>query len=87
MQKLGPWPLVFLMVCLLLAALFAAGQAITTAWLSAFPERASQLGSLEIEFWSYAAVAAILVVVDLGLLVRLMRRINEGRSPSGCSRD
>lgn len=82
MWKLVPWRLVFLMVCLLLAAFLAVGQAITFAWLSAFPERASQLESLEIKFWSYAVVAAVLVIIDLGLLVRLVRQIKEGRSRS-----
>jgi TRAP-type C4-dicarboxylate transport system permease small subunit len=71
------WKLVFLMVFFLLAAFFAVGQAITAAWLSAFPERAAQLKSLEIKFWSYAAVAVVLVIIDLGLLVRMVRQINE----------
>ena len=57
-----------------LAAFLAAGQAVTFAWLSAFPERASQLESLETRFWGYATVSAILVIVDLILLVRLVRR-------------
>ena len=68
------------MVCLLLVAFLAVGQAITFAWLSAFPERASQLESLEIKFWSYSALAAVLVIIDLGLLVRLVRQIKERRS-------
>jgi hypothetical protein len=80
MRKFGPWRLVFLMVGLLLAALFAAGQAVTFAWLSAFPERASQLESLEIKFWSYAAVSAALVIIDLVLLVALVRQINKDTS-------
>jgi len=67
------------MVALLLVAFLAVGQAITFAWLSAFPERASQLESLEIKFWSYAAIAATLVLIDLGLFVRLLRQIKERR--------
>lgn len=82
MWKLIPWRLVVLMVVLLLAAFLAVGQAITFAWLSAFPERASQLESLEIKFWSYAAVAVALVLIDLGLLVRLVRQIKERRRHS-----
>lgn len=74
MQKLSPQRLVLLMVGLLFAALLAAGQAITMAWLSAFPERVSQIPLLELKFWSYSAVAAVLVIIDLGLCVRLMRR-------------
>jgi hypothetical protein len=30
---------------------------------------------LEIKFWSYATVSAVLVAIDLGLLVRLIRQI------------
>lgn len=75
MQKIIPWRLVWLMIGLLLAAFLAAGQAITFAWLSAFPERASQLHTLEIKFWSYATLAVVLVIIDLGLLVRLIRQI------------
>lgn len=79
MWKFVPWRLVLLIVVLLLAAFLAVGQAIAFAWLSAFPERASQLESLEIKFWSYAAVAAGLVLIDMGLLVRLLRQIKERR--------
>lgn len=49
----------------------------TLAWLSAFPEQASRLGSLEWRFWSYAALFLVLVVVDLRLawvLRRVLRR-------------
>lgn len=80
MWRFMPWRLVFLMMGLLLAAFLAAGQAITFAWLSSFPERASQLASLEIKFWTYAAVSAVLVVIDLGLLLRLIRLIRDRRS-------
>ena len=82
MWKLIPWRLVFLMMGLLLVAFLAAGQAITFAWLSAFPERASQLDSLEIKFWSYAALSAALVIIDVGLLVRLIRQIKDRRKKS-----
>jgi len=77
-----PWRLVFLMVGLLLAAFLAAGQAITFAWLSSFPERASQLESLEIKFWSYAVVSAVLIVIDLALFVYLVRQIKDRRRRS-----
>jgi hypothetical protein len=70
------------MVVLLLAAFLAAGQAITFAWLSSFPERASQLESLEIKFWSYAAVSVALVAIDLALLVRLIKEIRIRRASS-----
>lgn len=86
MWKFVPWRLVFLMVVLLLAAFLAVGQAITFAWLSAFPERASQLESLEIKFWSNAAVAAALVLIDLGLLVHLVRQIKDRRHCSNTAK-
>ena len=73
MWKPARWQLVILIVGVLVAAILAAGQAITLAWLSAFPERASQLKSLEIKFWSYVVISAVLVVIDLGLLIRLVR--------------
>jgi heme/copper-type cytochrome/quinol oxidase subunit 2 len=82
MWKIIPWRLVLLMVCLLLAAFLAAGQAITFAWLSAFPERAPQLEALELKFWSYAAISFALVVIDFGLLVRLVRQVKARRSNS-----
>jgi membrane protein implicated in regulation of membrane protease activity len=77
MRKIVPWRLVWWMIGLLLAAFLAAGQAITFAWLSAFPEQASRLHTLEIKFWSYATLAVVLVIIDLGLLVRLIQQIRE----------
>ena len=77
MWKFAPWHRVLLMVVLLLVALFAVGQAITFAWLSAFPERASQLHELEVKFWSYIALAVVLVIIDLGLLVRFVRQVRQ----------
>jgi membrane protein implicated in regulation of membrane protease activity len=79
MWKLIPWRLLFLIVGLLLLALLAAGQAITFAWLSSFPERASEIGSLRIKFWSYATISVVLIFVDLALAVRLFRRIRDSQ--------
>jgi len=79
MSKLIPWRRVLVIVVLLIAAFLAAGQAITFAWLSAFPEQASQLGSLQLKFWSYTAAAVILVLIDLVLAVRLVRQMRELR--------
>jgi hypothetical protein len=76
MWKLKPWWLVFVMICIFLAACFCAAQAVTFAWLSSFPGRASQFKSLEIKFWSYAIAAVVLIVIDFGLFVRLVRQIN-----------
>ena len=79
MWKLIPWRLLFLIVGLLLVALLAAGQAITFAWLSSFPERASELESLRIKFWSYTTISVVLIFVDLILAVRLVKRIRDSR--------
>lgn len=70
--------LVLLMLLLLFGALFAAGQAVTFAWLSAFPERASQLDSLAFKFWIYAALCVVLLLVDFGLLIEIIRRRRKG---------
>jgi membrane protein implicated in regulation of membrane protease activity len=77
--------LLFLILALLLLALVAAGQAITFAWLSSFPERASQFASLEIKFWRYTIVAVVLVLIDLVLLVRLIGQIKNKRSNSSAA--
>lgn len=69
----------FALLFLFLAALFAAGQAITFAWLSSFPEQAPQLESLEIKFWSYTVLSASLFIIDVVLLLRLKRQIAEQR--------
>ena len=74
--------LLFLILALLLLALLAAGQAITFAWFSSFPERASQLASFEIKFWCYTMVTLVLVLIDLALLVRLIGQIKDKRSSS-----
>jgi membrane protein implicated in regulation of membrane protease activity len=79
MWKRIPWRLVILIVALLLVACFAAGQAVTFAWLSSFPERASQLESLRAKFWSYTVVSAVLLLISLALGVRLFNRIQEIR--------
>ena len=68
------WRLVLVMLALLAAAILAAGQAITIAWLSSFPERASQVSSLEKQFWMYAILSAVLFIIDLALLVLRMHK-------------
>jgi hypothetical protein len=74
MKKIPAWFLIVVMISLLLAAFFAAGQAIAMAWLSALQGQASQIESLELRFWSYVAISAVLLIVDLGLLVHTIRR-------------
>jgi membrane protein implicated in regulation of membrane protease activity len=71
---------VLLILGLLVAAFLAAGQAITFAWLSSFPERSSQLQSLEIKFWSYAVISAILLLIDLVLIARVAKQIRDRRN-------
>lgn len=82
MLKFVSWRLLLLILVLLLAAFLAAGQAVTFAWLSSFPERASQLPSLERKFWAYSASAAALLMVDIWLSVRLVRDARRRRSAS-----
>lgn len=83
-MKIQTSRLALAMVFLLFVALFAAGQAITFAWLSAFPERASQLDSLTFKFWAYAGLCVVLILVDLGLLIEIIRRkrkVSRGGTP------
>ena len=80
MRKIMPLQLVFLIVILFITAFLAAGQVITFAWLSSIPERAIQLESLEIKFWSYAVLSVSLFMVDVVLLVHLVKQISERRS-------
>jgi hypothetical protein len=54
--------LLALLCAVAVATFFSLGQAITFAWLSAFPEQASRLESLAWRFWSYAALSLVLVV-------------------------
>ena len=64
------------LLCVVAVATFlSAGQAITFAWLSAFPEQAPRLGSLEWKFWSYAALSLVLAVVDLKLVWMIVRKV------------
>ena len=74
-----PWRLVLLALGLALAAFLAAGQAVTFAWLSSFPERASQLQSLETKFWGFAALSVVLGAAALALFIRVIKKINERR--------
>jgi heme/copper-type cytochrome/quinol oxidase subunit 2 len=83
MKKYTPWPLVLLIVTLLFAAILAAGQAITFAWLSAFSEREFHIHSLEIKFWSYAIASVVLVLIDLALLVLLIRQNKKSKESKG----
>lgn len=82
MREIAPWRQVLLIFAALLAALFAAGQAIAFAWLSAFPEQVSQLESLRTRFWTFAAASAFLLVFDAVLLLNLVRKIKSWRNRS-----
>jgi hypothetical protein len=64
----------FLVIALFLASCLAAGQAITFAWISSFPEQASRLESLEIKFWGYAALSIALFVIDIFVILRVLKR-------------
>jgi hypothetical protein len=77
-ESAGQWGvgrLIALLCTVAVATLFSLGQAITFAWLSAFPEQASRLESLEWRFWSYAALALVLLVVDIRIVWIILRRV------------
>ena len=71
--------IIILVALLLIAAIFAAGQAVTFAWLSNFPERAGQIESLKIKFWSYAVLSGAFFAIDGALLVYLSRQLRKRR--------
>lgn len=77
MKKITSLQLMFVIVILCIAAFLSAGQAIALAWLSSFPERVTQLKSLEIKFWSNAVLSVSLFLVDVILVVRLLRQPSE----------
>jgi H+/Cl- antiporter ClcA len=69
--------LVVLVLLLLVAGLFSAGQALTFAWLSAFPDRAAQLPALEARFWAFVSLAVVSLSIAVFLVTRLVRRLND----------
>ncbi len=76
-KKRPTWLFVLLILILFLAILFSVGQALTFSWLSAFPERASQLRSLEVKFWVYVILAIVLAVAEVLLIMRLIRQVRQ----------
>lgn len=74
-DRWGVGRLAALLCVVAVAAFLSTGQAITFAWLSAFPEQASRLESLEWKFWIYAALSLVLVVVALKLVWLILRRM------------
>lgn len=71
----GTGRLAVLLCVLVLATLFAVGQAVTFAWLSATHVDASRVESLQWKFWSYAALAMVLAVFDVVILWRIWRGV------------
>jgi len=65
MRSDGNWQFAFFVAALLITALLAAGQAVTFAWLSSFPERNAELGALRVKFWSSVCMS---LMASLGLL-------------------
>jgi hypothetical protein len=59
------------------AALFALGQAVTFAWLSALPEHAPRLESLERMLWTYALLFCALVALEVKVVWMLVQRLRE----------
>ncbi|MET3524256.1 hypothetical protein [Mesorhizobium abyssinicae] len=62
----------------LTVALLAIGQAITLAWLSAFPAWEPELASLQVRFWAFLAVGLIALVIGAGAVLRWVRLQNSG---------
>ena len=77
MPKLMPWRRTLLIVLVFMAALLAAGEAVSMIWLSGFPEWQPWLESLKIKFWCYAALSAFLMIIDVVLIARFIRLINQ----------
>ena len=77
----GVGRLAVVLCVLVLTTLFAMGQAVTFAWLSATHIDALRLASLQWKFWSYAALAMVLVVFDIVILWKIwcgVRRRGKG---------
>jgi H+/Cl- antiporter ClcA len=72
--KRPAWPLAVTAAIGLILMLWTAGQAVTIAWLSAFPERQSQLAAMEVKFWMYSVATVLLLAVVLAAVVALVRR-------------
>jgi hypothetical protein len=63
-------------VALSTLALLSFGQAITLAWLSAFPSDDARLASLGFRFWTFVALGVVLGAADIYLMVCWVRQIN-----------
>lgn len=72
--KRSAWPLVVTAAIGFVVMLWTAGQAVTIAWLSAFPERQPQLAAMEAKFWVYTVATVLLLAVVLAAVVFLVRR-------------
>lgn len=59
---------IFLFACV------AAGNAVTFAWLSGFPERATTIPALQRKFWIWVVVSICLAIFDVVLFVALLLR-------------
>jgi len=68
---------------LLIVALFAFGQAVTLAWLSAFPAWEPAHASLQLRFWAFLAVGLIALVVGVGAVLRWVLQQNGRLQDSG----
>jgi membrane protein implicated in regulation of membrane protease activity len=75
----GVGHLAALLCLLVIATLFALGQAITFAWLSATHVDAARLESLQWRFWSYAALVMTCAVFDIVILWKIWRGVQRRR--------
>lgn len=77
--KIQRWHIILASACSAIGALLSAGQAVTFAWLSAFPERSLQLDELRYKFWFFLALAGVLFVTFIGSCYLLYRYTRKGK--------
>ena len=79
MQLLKTLCLIALTAGFFLVAVITAMQAITLAWIASFPEHAPGFDAFERQFWIYSTLAVFFLVIDLGLLIRLVEKAKAKR--------
>ena len=80
--QLRLWQSALLLVFCAGVALFCAGQAVTYAWLSSFPERAIQLSQLRFRFWSFVALFIVSTLGAFAFAYLTYRSIKKSRRSS-----
>ena len=70
------WHLVVL-TGVLLVAIYATNQGLAIALLTPSSVQGSQLESLAVTAWSYMMASVVLIIFDVWLLLRTIRRLNQ----------